>query len=101
MRGVVVLGAAAALLLAACSSGGGERSAADDGPDTAPVDACDWPMWGQSPARTFAAPSDCPTGLSAATVGDLEEEWFFNTEDVVSATPVVVGDTVYVGDWTG
>ncbi len=104
MRGLVAVGLALALLGAACSSDGGGRggeATADDGPDAAPEAACDWPMWGRSPSRTFAYPADCDTALAPETVGDLAEAWFFNTEDVVTATPAVVGDTVYVGDWTG
>lgn len=100
MRGVVAVGLALAVLGAACSSGG-SGDAADDGPDDAPVAACDWSMWGHSPSRTFAYPADCGSALAPDTVGGLEEAWFFNTEDVVTATPAVVGDSVYVGDWTG
>ncbi len=107
MRGVLitVVVVVGALLAAGCGTDGdGDGDAgtgAGDGPDTAAVDACDWPMWGVSPTRTFAYPEGCATGLTPDTVGDLEEAWFFNTEDVVTATPAVVGDTVYVGDWTG
>ncbi len=56
-------------------------------------------MWGQSLSRTFAAP--CESAISKATVGDLQQTWFFNTDDVVTASPTVVGDTAYVGDWSG
>ena len=100
MRGVVAVGLALAVLGAACSSGG-SGDAADDGPDDAPVAAGDWPRWGHSPSRTCAYPADCGSALAPDTVGGLEEAWFFNTEDVVTATPAVVGDSVYVGDWTG
>ncbi len=102
MKGTLVVGVAVVLLAAACASdGGGGGGAADEGPDDAAVGECDWPMWGQSPERRFSSPSSCATDLSPDSVGDLEEAWFFNTEDVVTATPAVVGDTVYVGDWTG
>ena len=94
---------ALSLAAAACASDGGGSvdEAADGGPDDAAVDECDWPMWGQSPERRFALPTRCATDLSPDTVGDLVEAWFFNTDDVVTATPAVVGDSVYVGDWTG
>jgi polyvinyl alcohol dehydrogenase (cytochrome) len=59
---------------------------------------CDWPMWGLDPARTFA--TDCTT-LDTTNASGLRRIWFFNTHDVVTATPAVVGDTVYVGDWSG
>jgi polyvinyl alcohol dehydrogenase (cytochrome) len=55
-------------------------------------------MWGRDPARTFATPC---SGLTPANAGELRRIWFFNTHDVVTATPAVVGDTVYVGDWSG
>ena len=98
MRGIVGGLLAVALLASACSGddGGGSGTAAGAG---APIDACDWPMWGYSPERTFA--TACETALSAATVGDLERVWFHATDDVVTATPAVVDDTVYVGDWAG
>ena len=55
-------------------------------------------MWGRDPARTFSSP--CP-GLDPTNVGDLRRIWFFNTHDVVTATPAVVDGSVYVGDWSG
>ena len=79
--------------------------AADDPLPGAVVDAtartgieCQWPTYGQNPSRTFRA---CATNLSTATIGELREAWFFNTDDVVSAAPIVVDGTLYVGDWTG
>jgi outer membrane protein assembly factor BamB len=71
----------------------------DDSADPGPIDECDWPMWGHGPDRTFSYP--CDTALAPGTVGDLEEAWFFNAEDAVTATPAVVDGTVYVGDWSG
>ncbi len=59
---------------------------------------CDWPMWGRDRARTFA--TACTT-IDPSNVGELQRTWFFNTHDVVTATPAVVDDTVYVGDWSG
>jgi polyvinyl alcohol dehydrogenase (cytochrome) len=69
--------------------------------DAAVPDGCDWPMYGHGPDRTFAYPSDCDTAISPDTAGDLVKAWFFNTEDVVTATPAVVEGSVYVGDWAG
>lgn len=84
--------------LAACSDDGGEST----GPDPAtegPIDECDWPTWGQGPARTFAY--SCETEISPSTVGELRRIWFFNADDTVTATPAVVDGSVYVGDWSG
>lgn len=88
------------LLAAACSaddSVDGTSSGPVDGTQTAQT--CDWPMWGQNPSRTFDYP--CETDLSPESVGDLEQAWYFTTEDVVTATPAVVDGTVYTGDWSG
>ena len=65
----------------------------------AAVVACDWPMWGYSVERPFA--TDCRSEISPATVERLRLRWFFNARDVVTATPALVGRTVYVGDWSG
>ena len=84
-----------ALVAAACAGN-------DDGTEGASVEKvgrCDWPMWGQSSSRTFAYP--CETGISPTTASKLKLRWFFNAGDVVTATPAVIGDSVYVGDWAG
>jgi polyvinyl alcohol dehydrogenase (cytochrome) len=91
---VVALGAAA------CAGGDDESAApARDASAGSEQDACQWPTWGQSPARTFSYP--CESDLSPETVGDLRQQWFFNTGDVVTATPAVVDGRIYVGDWAG
>lgn len=64
-----------------------------------PASRCDWPMWGYSPARSFATP--CRSTIGPETVAKLRLRWFANTHDVVTATPAVVGRTLYVGDWSG
>lgn len=56
-------------------------------------------MWGYSAMRPFA--TACPTELSAANAAKLRLRWFFNSRDVVTATPTVVDGSVYVGDWSG
>lgn len=58
-------------------------------------------MWGQNPSRSFSYPEGCEIRISTETVGGLEERWHFATEDVVSATPAISGNTAYVGDWSG
>jgi polyvinyl alcohol dehydrogenase (cytochrome) len=108
IKAALVVGAVtAAALLSACSRDDGPRTGATDDAaegrtnDPVPGDRCDWPMFGQSPARTFSYPKDCPTSLSPETVATLGQAWFFNTDDVVTASPAVAGGTVYVGDWSG
>ncbi|MCX7619354.1 MAG: PQQ-binding-like beta-propeller repeat protein [Acidimicrobiales bacterium] len=65
----------------------------------APAAACEWPMAGRTPERHYA--TACPSRISSTTADQLQPEWFFNTNDVVSASPVVVDDTIYIGDWSG
>jgi len=91
--------------LAACS---GNRDTTDDnrGATTsavpsAPADGCEWPMFGQSAARTFSYPADCPTEIARDTADRLAERWFARTRDVVTASPAIDDGTVYVGDWSG
>ncbi|MSO80006.1 MAG: hypothetical protein EXQ79_10460 [Acidimicrobiia bacterium] len=88
---VLVLAAVAASLLPTSGSFAATQRDGDAG-------TCDWPMWGRTIERTFA--TDCP-GITPQNAGDLRRIWFFNTHDVVTATPAVVGNTVYVGDWSG
>jgi polyvinyl alcohol dehydrogenase (cytochrome) len=82
--------------LAGCGDGGADRAAR-------PRDSleCAWPMFGWGPARTFAYPASCPTELSRTSVARLRPAWFHRTPDVVTATPAVADDSVYVGDWSG
>jgi polyvinyl alcohol dehydrogenase (cytochrome) len=104
-RAVIALMVVLALTAGACSDdGGGERVDADPtdpSTDATVAEGCDWPVYGQSPDRTFAVPGDCETAIAPDTVAGLARSWFFNTEDVVTATPAVVDGTVYVGDWSG
>jgi len=98
-RSVAVFLATALLAAAGLASTG----FADEGFTTAGAAAtehpgCDWPMWGRDPARTFS--TDC-TSINTTNASDLRRIWFFNTHDVVTATPAVVGNSVYVGDWSG
>ncbi|MGZ8764454.1 MAG: outer membrane protein assembly factor BamB family protein [Acidimicrobiia bacterium] len=92
LGGALVL---AVMLLAAVSS----PTASAIGTPADDATACEWPMWGHGPDRTFAYP--CPTDISTETVADLRQIWFFRARDTVTATPAVVGGAVYVGDWSG
>src|SRR5262249_6091709 len=57
----------------------------------------DWPTYGHDPQRSFHG----VTTLTKAQVPLLQQAWFFKTGDAVTANPVTVGDTVYVGSWDG
>jgi outer membrane protein assembly factor BamB len=74
----------------ASASGGGAGAAA-----AATVSPWDWPSFGYDAQHTFHG----RTTLTAASALTLKEDWFFPTGDAVTATPTVVGDTVYVGAW--
>ena len=97
MQGARSGAASVAILLLAAACGGGGGHGGDAAP--APVARCDWPMWGHAATRTFAYP--CPTAISPASASKLKLRWFFKAGDVVTATPAVVGTSVYVGDWAG
>ena len=56
-------------------------------------------MWGYGPARTFA--TRCDSDIDAKSVKQLRLRWFFNTHDVVTATPALSHGSLYVGDWSG
>jgi polyvinyl alcohol dehydrogenase (cytochrome) len=97
---------ARALVLALACSAAGCGGDDDDAGGRAgrPADPgsleCQWPMWGRGPQRTFSY-GDCPTKISTGSVERLEEAWFFQTRDVVTATPAVADGTAFVGDWSG
>jgi outer membrane protein assembly factor BamB len=101
---VVVL---VALWAAACGGGADDEGSADptDGGDptgeAVEIGPCDWASYGNGPQRRFALADGCDTAIGTDTVGDLTEAWFFNTDDVVTATPAVAGGSVFVGDWAG
>lgn len=45
--------------------------------------------------------SGCPQAPTTTSVTGLLPRWHVHTDDVVTATPTVVGGAVYVGDWSG
>ena len=55
----------------------------------------DWPRYGHDAQHTFHG----RTTLTKSSVRTLRQAWFFPTGDAVTATPTVVGGTVYVGSW--
>jgi outer membrane protein assembly factor BamB len=42
-----------------------------------------------------------PTTLDQVSARALAPAWFFATGDAVTANPIVVGSTLYVGSWDG
>lgn len=59
------------------------------------VSPWDWPSFGHDALHTFHG----RTTLTEATVKTLRQAWFYPTGDAVTATPTVVGNTVYAGSW--
>lgn len=57
-------------------------------------------MFGHDAARTFATPDGC-SSVSPLTAPTLAPKWYFNAPDAVSASPAIVENKVYVGDWAG
>ncbi len=93
-----VRGALAAIVLGAAIVGGVRTDAGAAAPGR-PIGRCDWPTWGYTAMRPFS--TGCPTELTDANAKQLRLRWFFNSHDVVTATPTVVGRSLYVGDWSG
>ena len=83
-------------------SGGGETVA--PGPTVAQpscnTDGGDWPMFGQNICNT--ASQEIAGGISKDSVGKLAVAWTYKAAGAdVSATPAVVGGSVYFPDWSG
>ena len=62
-------------------------------PCPSPSSPWDWPTYGHDAQHTFHG----RTTLTQSSVRTLQQAWFFPTGDAVTATPTVVGGTVYVG----
>ena len=62
-----------------------------------PVRLADVGVLGRAPVRDELPVRDHTRARSKR----LRLRWFFNTRDVVTATPTLVDGTVYVGDWSG
>ena len=90
---VVSLGVTVALTAAGCASTSPTAHVVNTGP-TVPS-PWDWPTYGHDAQHTFHG----RTTLTEATVKTLKVAWYFPTTDAVTATPTVVGGTVYVGSW--
>lgn len=57
-----------------------------------------WGMYGRTLDRSFS--TDC-SPIDRSTVVRLMPAWFVKTPKTVTASPVIVGDTLFVGDWSG
>ena len=95
--GSLVVGALAAGLSGAVllGTGAGAAPRAASGTVPAAVSPWDWSGYGHDAQHTFHG----RTTLTATSVASLRTAWFFPTGDAVTATPTIVGDTVYVGSW--
>ncbi|MFL6239665.1 MAG: PQQ-binding-like beta-propeller repeat protein [Actinomycetes bacterium] len=60
----------------------------------------DWPAAWHDAAHTSSVRGMC-TSITPLNVAALAPAWVTPASNVVTASPVVVGDTVYVGDWDG
>ncbi|MGN6474515.1 MAG: outer membrane protein assembly factor BamB family protein [Mycobacteriales bacterium] len=60
----------------------------------------DWPQYGHDSDHSFSAARGC-SPISSANVATMLPKWFFHTQDSVTASPAVVGNSVYVGAWNG
>jgi glucose dehydrogenase len=85
MKGVIITAA----MLASLSFG---SKAADPG------EGDSWPMYGRNLEHTFSNPH---SQIGPRTVAQVKPAWTFPTGDAVTASPAVVGGTVYVGSWDG
>ncbi|MEX2294029.1 MAG: PQQ-binding-like beta-propeller repeat protein [Acidimicrobiales bacterium] len=58
-----------------------------------------WGMYGASLGRTFS--TTCASSIAPLTTPTMVPAWTVPMPRTVTASPVVVGGTVYVGDWSG
>jgi polyvinyl alcohol dehydrogenase (cytochrome) len=62
--------------------------------------SADWRQYGYNTHHTVAVPRGC-SPIASTNVATMLPKWFFHTNDSVTATPAVVGNSVYVGAWDG
>ncbi len=112
MVALIALGAAGASAFAygcgsnnSTSASNGADAAVETGP-TPPAgnlqcsaESTDWPMFGQNVCNTNSQATS--GGISKDTVGTLTKKWEYAAKGDVSATPTVVGGSVYFPDWAG
>ncbi|MEJ2207372.1 MAG: PQQ-binding-like beta-propeller repeat protein, partial [Gemmatimonadota bacterium] len=59
----------------------------------------EWPTHGYDPRNRRASPAE--TGITSATVDDLEPAWSLDIGSAVTSTPTVAHGLVYVTSWNG
>jgi polyvinyl alcohol dehydrogenase (cytochrome) len=91
-----LLGGACVVVGAAAFGSVPARAAGATGHHTA-IGPMDWPTYQHDIHRTGRG----STTLDQTSVRTLAQAWFFPTKDAVTAEPIVVGGTVYVGSWDG
>jgi outer membrane protein assembly factor BamB len=60
----------------------------------------DWSEYGANPGLSFEVPRGC-SGITTSDVATLVPKWFFHATDSMTASPTVVGTTLYIGSWDG
>lgn len=65
-----------------------------------PSCANDWAVSGHD-ARHSASVLDACTRIRPTTAAGLAPKWFAHAADSITASPVIVGSTAYVGSWDG
>ncbi|HVT65847.1 MAG TPA: PQQ-binding-like beta-propeller repeat protein [Mycobacteriales bacterium] len=74
--------------------------AASGSAPSAPRGCTDWRQYGNGANHSFSAAPGCST-ITSSNVATMLPKWFFHTNDSVTASPAVVGNSVYVGAWDG
>jgi polyvinyl alcohol dehydrogenase (cytochrome) len=101
-RSVALWGATVALTAAGSIAASGAVPGSQPGV-ASPSAGCastNWRQYGEDSDHSFAVPAGC-SPISSKNVATLLPKWFFHTKDSVTASPAVVGNSVYVGDWDG
>ncbi len=71
----------------------------DGGTDAGNGTSLDWPTYLHDNLRTSTAPLE--TKLSPSTAPNLKLLWTFRTGGTIEASPIIVGNVLYVGSWDG
>ena len=93
MRIRVVLGLIVFAGLLPAASANASRTASSELP------CPDWGMYGRTFSRQFS--TTCASPINRGSAARLMPAWFFKTAKTVTASPVVAGGKLYVGDWSG